>query len=195
MAFKFGPGAMVAAAFIGPGTITTATAAGAATGAGLLWAVGFSVVATLILQELALRSALVTNQDLAVLMGRLGYGHWWRWPLLILVVLAVGVGNAAYQSGNLSGAGIGLSAALGLPLSAVVTGASVIAAALILMDRYHWLEQLLVALVGVMALLFCGLAVVLMPLFLQQAPERLLPSFSPQHLTLTLALIGTTVVP
>lgn len=195
MAFKFGPGAMVAAAFIGPGTVTTATAAGAATGAGLLWAVGFSVVATLILQELALRSALVTNQDLAALMRRLGEGYWWRWPLIVLVILTVGVGNAAYQSGNLSGAGIGLSAALGLPLSVVVAGASAIAATLILLDRYQWLEQLLVALVGVMALLFCGLAVVLMPLFLQQAPERLLPSFSEQHVTLMLALIGTTVVP
>ena len=195
MAFRFGPGAMVAAAFIGPGTVTTATAAGAATGAGLLWAVGFSVVATLILQELALRSALVTNQDLATLMRRLGEGHWWRWPLLILVILAVGVGNAAYQSGNLSGAGIGLSAALGLPLSVVVAGASAVAAALILLDRYHWLEHLLVALVGIMALLFCGLAIVLMPLFLQQALERLLPSFLEQHVTLMLALIGTTVVP
>ncbi len=195
MAFRFGPGAMVAAAFIGPGTVTTATAAGATTGGGLLWAVAFSVLATLVLQELALRSALVTNMDLAALMRRLGDGHWWQMPLVLLIVLAVGVGNAAYQSGNLSGAGIGLSATLGWPPGSIVLLSALTAGALIVVGRYQWLERVLVALVGLMAVLFCGLAIILMPLFLQQPPERLLPTFSGDNLTLILALIGTTVVP
>ena len=58
MALRIGPGAMVAAAFIGPGTVTTASVAGASSGIALLWAVAFSVFATLTLQELSLRTAL-----------------------------------------------------------------------------------------------------------------------------------------
>ncbi len=56
MAFKdrlkdFGPGALVAAAFIGPGTVTTATLAGAGFGYALLWALVFATIATIILHN------------------------------------------------------------------------------------------------------------------------------------------------
>lgn len=195
MAVKFGPGAMVAAAFIGPGTLTTATAAGVATGAGLLWAVGFSVLATAVLQELSLRSALVTQRDLAHSMRALGPTPLTQWALVLLIVTAVGVGNAAYQSGNLTGAALGLNAALGLPLPWVVGLASVLAGVLIALDRYHYLERVLVGLVAVMALLFVSMAVLLLPDFLDQPVARLRPQFDSTRLTLILALIGTTVVP
>ena len=61
---NIGPGAMVAAAFIGPGTITTATIAGSSFGFTLLWAVLFSVLATLVLQEMAARLGVVSQNGL-----------------------------------------------------------------------------------------------------------------------------------
>ena len=42
---------IIAAAFIGPGTVTTAASAGAAFELRLLWALVFSTVACLVLQE------------------------------------------------------------------------------------------------------------------------------------------------
>ena len=195
MALRIGPGAMVAAAFIGPGTVTTASLAGASSGIALLWAVAFSVFATLTLQELSLRTALATQKDLATLVRDLGQGAWWGSLLVLLVILAIGGGNAAYQSGNLSGAGIGLSAALPIDFAQVVVVAAALAGLLILFDRYRWLERLLVLLVALMAVLFSGLALLLLPLLLAQSPERLVPTFSSDYLTTALALIGTTVVP
>ena len=56
---NIGPGAVIAAAFIGPGTVTTATLAGAEYGVTLLWALLFSVLATLVLQEMAARLGLL----------------------------------------------------------------------------------------------------------------------------------------
>ncbi|MDH3994286.1 MAG: divalent metal cation transporter, partial [Gammaproteobacteria bacterium] len=44
---RFGPGLLVMAAFIGPGTVTTASKAGADFGFTLIWAILFSLVATL----------------------------------------------------------------------------------------------------------------------------------------------------
>jgi len=195
MKFFLGPGAMVAAAFIGPGTLTTATAAGAATGMSLVWAICLSIIATLVLQELAVRLALATNMDLAQLIRHAGIGRWWRLPVIALVVIAIGVGNAAYQSGNLSGAAIGLSAAFPIQFDSVVMLTSAFACFLILLDQYRVLERVLVALVGIMALLFMGLAFICLPALASLESHRLMPGGSMGEVTLVLALIGTTVVP
>jgi manganese transport protein len=195
MGLRIGPGAMVAAAFIGPGTITTASVAGATTGITLIWAIAFSIFATVLLQELAVRSALTTDRDLATLIKDFGTDYWWGMPVLLLIILAVGVGNAAYQSGNLSGAGIGLSTAFGVNSGAVVLLCATVAAILIVVNRYRLLERILVVFVAAMGLLFIGLALLLAPLLWSQPDMRLLPDFSGTNLTLILALIGTTVVP
>nr|WP_237712996.1 divalent metal cation transporter [Alishewanella agri] len=60
--FRFGPATLVTAAFIGPGTVVTASLAGANFGYALLWALLFSVLATLILQEMAARLGIVTGR-------------------------------------------------------------------------------------------------------------------------------------
>ncbi|WP_286160871.1 divalent metal cation transporter, partial [Virgibacillus sp. 7505] len=57
-----GPGAIVTASFIGPGTVTTATRAGASFGFALLWAVIFSIIATIILQEMSARLGIITQK-------------------------------------------------------------------------------------------------------------------------------------
>ena len=49
---QLGPGVLVAAAFIGPGTVTACTLAGANFGYALLWALVFATLATIILQEM-----------------------------------------------------------------------------------------------------------------------------------------------
>lgn len=191
----FGPGAMVAAAFIGPGTVTTATAAGASFGLALLWAVLFSVVATLVLQELVVRSALVTGKDLAQLSHENARQSWWGWLVAVLIVIAIGLGNAAYQSGNLTGAGLGLEAALGGSREEWILAASATAAVFILRNDYRWFERLLLGLVALMALLFIGLAILLLPDIKDLPIARLRPTANIDAQTTILALIGTTVVP
>jgi Mn2+/Fe2+ NRAMP family transporter len=195
MKITLGPGAIVAAAFIGPGTIATAAAAGASSGITLLWAILLSVAATLVLQELSVRSALATNRDLAALIRLLGERQWWGAALAILVLCAIGVGNAAYQSGNLSGAGLGLGAVLPVPFAFAVIASSLVSASLILLDRYRVLERVLVILVVLMACLFIGLAVFCMPELFAMHHSLILASDASNTLTLVLALIGTTVVP
>ena len=48
-----GPGALVAAAFIGPGTVTSCSISGATAGYTLLWAMLLSVVSVIIMQSMA----------------------------------------------------------------------------------------------------------------------------------------------
>ena len=62
--YRPGPGMLVSAAFIGPGTVTACTLAGAKFGYALLWALLFATFATIILQGMASRVALVTRKGL-----------------------------------------------------------------------------------------------------------------------------------
>ena len=55
---------IITASFIGPGTVTTMTQGGAGFGYSLRWAVLFSIIATIALQEMVARLALVTNEGL-----------------------------------------------------------------------------------------------------------------------------------
>jgi manganese transport protein len=59
-----GPGAIITASFIGPGTVTTATRAGASFGFAILWAIVFSVIATIVLQEMTARLGIITQKGL-----------------------------------------------------------------------------------------------------------------------------------
>ena len=60
-----GPGILVVGSFIGPGTVTSATKAGAGYGYALLWTVVFSVIAVIVMQEMAARLGIITQNGLA----------------------------------------------------------------------------------------------------------------------------------
>ena len=104
----FGPGAMVAAAFIGPGTVTTATLAGGNFGFTLLWAVAFSVLATLVLQEMTCRLGVIGKLGLGDAIVQKTQKGGLYIPAAALVICAIFIGNAAYEAGNITGAAVGL---------------------------------------------------------------------------------------
>ena len=61
---SLGPGLIITAAFIGPGTVTTCTLAGANFGYALLWTMFFAIIATYVLQEMSGRVGLVGGMGL-----------------------------------------------------------------------------------------------------------------------------------
>ena len=61
---SFGPGFLVTAAFIGPGTVTTCSLAGAQFGYALIYALVFATITTIILQGMTGRLSLGSNHDL-----------------------------------------------------------------------------------------------------------------------------------
>ncbi|MEL6737445.1 MAG: Nramp family divalent metal transporter, partial [Pseudomonadota bacterium] len=156
-----GPGAMVTAAFIGPGTVTACTLAGANFGYALLWALLFATLATIALQEMSARLGLVTRQGLGANLASLLAASPLRWPLIILVGVALYVGNAAYEAGNLSGAALGIEAIAGegeeegkRVFTLAVAAIAVLAAGLLLAGSYQVIERVLLGLVALMTLAF-----------------------------------------
>ncbi len=194
-----GPGIMVTAAFIGPGTLTTCTLAGANFGHALLWALLFSVVATYILQEMCARLGVVTQRGLGESLRKQFTSPLPRALVIATVVGAIVVGNSAYQGGNISGASLGLQALVGdsAPFGAKVWPILIGMAALILLwtGSLQGLEWALLLLVLAMSLAF--LATFLMAdIEIGSFLSGLLVPGMPDGATLTVAaLIGTTIVP
>ena len=62
---NIGPGPLIAAAFIGPGTVTVCTLSGVGFGFALLWAMVLSIVATVVLQEMSARLGIITQKGLS----------------------------------------------------------------------------------------------------------------------------------
>lgn len=105
----FGPAILVTAAFIGPGTVLAASKAGSEYGLTLLWAVAFSVFSAIVLQEMAARLGIVTGMGLSQAIKTTFQNPILKFSILALILIAILVGNAAYQTGNVLGAASGLS--------------------------------------------------------------------------------------
>ena len=187
-----GPAWLVTAAFLGPGTLTTATLAGQATGLGLLWALVLSLALTAGLQLLLVQLVIDRRRDLGALIRETLEPPGLRWFSVILTALAIGFGNAAYQAGNLTGAALGLGAWLPLPPTLLGPGLAAMAALLLLTPLRARLEGLLLGLIAVMAAVFCLAA---LASFGAGIPPLTLTAPAGQAGALALALIGTTVVP
>jgi manganese transport protein len=192
---KFGPGLLVTAAFIGPGSIATASAAGANFGFVLLWALLFSLIATIVLQEMAARLGLVSGEGLSQALRTTFENPLLSRLAVILVVAAIGVGNAAYEAGNISGASLGLQSLTSFPvwLCALLIGG--LGALLLGTGAYKWLEPVLIFLVLAMSAVFV-LTMLLIDINLADLFRGMLTPSIPTGSAMTvIALIGTTVVP
>lgn len=192
---RLGPGLLVTAAFIGPGTIVTSSRAGASFAFTLLWAVVFSTLATAVLQEMAARLGLVTGFGLSEAMRRTFGSPASRVLALGLVALAITFGNAAYETGNLLGASLGLEIVSGLSPHLWAVAIALSAFALLASGTYRVIQNVLVALVVLMSSIFLLTAVVVRPPIGALLEGMFVPSIPEGSLLTVIALIGTTVVP
>lgn len=190
----FGPSTLVAAAFIGPGTLTTCTMVGVQTGYQLLWAMLFAIIATIILQEMAARLGFATQEGLGEAFNKQFPSGLARYLVFFLVIGAILIGNAAYEAGNISGGVLGLDLIVGeLKLWPVVIGAFCFA--LMFYGQYKWIERILISLVIVMSICFLLTAILVKPSLTDILNGFIPTSASFDHFLLIMAVIGTTVVP
>jgi len=198
MKLTIGPGALVAAAFIGPGTVTACTIAGASFGFALVWALVFATGATIVLQSMSARLGVAGRVGLGEAMVSGTDNPVLKWGAAGLVLAALFIGNAAYESGNIAGGALGLDALFTSPDGGAgkvhVLVVAAIAGAALLYGKYKVLERLLVSLVILMSLAFAASFVLVRPdmgaLF-----GGLIPAIPENGLLATIAIIGTTIVP
>ena len=197
---SLGPGSVVAAAFIGPGTITMCSIAGAQFGYSLVWALIISILITLVIQSTVVRISIVTDKPLSKLLINQFGNKYLKFLSISLLISAIFIGNAAYEAGNISGSVLGLELifdgkldVFGLNGYVILTG--LIAFLIIFFGNNKFLERILILLVLIMSVSF------IFTVFLVGVDlGELISSFNffkiPDGSLLIIAgLIGTTVVP
>ncbi|MEK9912328.1 MAG: Nramp family divalent metal transporter [Flavobacteriaceae bacterium] len=190
-------GVFIAAAFIGPGTVTTCTLAGVDFGIELLWALTISIVITYYFQEIAARLGWVLNEDLDQIIMRGIKQPLLRFAVLGLIVSSIFIGNAAYQGGNLSGTLIGLQLlsdqSISKTILMILIGLGVLT--MLWNGRFELIKRLLMLLVVLMGISFLITAIYLGPGILTLLKAAFIPTLKGSNTLMIVALVGTTVVP
>ena len=187
---------LIAAAFIGPGTVTTCLRSGILDGYNLLWALLLSVLATIILQEMAGRLGIISGKGLPELIRIEIKPTLLSQLILVVIFSAIVIGNAAYEAGNLAGASLGLESLFGSENAyyfPVLSGA--IAIGLLWIGSFRVLVRIFTILVLVMSLSFAITVFMLDPDWSRVLRGIFWPQVNSASLLNVMALIGTTVVP
>jgi NRAMP (natural resistance-associated macrophage protein)-like metal ion transporter len=200
---NIGPGPLVAAAFIGPGTVTLCTIAGVNFGYALLWAMVLSIVATVVLQEMSARLGIISQKGLSEIIRTEIKNPLLKGLSIVLILSAIVIGNAAYEAGNISGGVLGLEAVLGqysinlgsFSLNYFSVAIGLVAFILLYIGNYKVLEKALVSLVILMSIAFMVTAIMTKPNLIDVFKGVFVPKFPKNSIFTIIGLIGTTVVP
>ena len=193
---EIGPGILIAAAFIGPGTVTLCTIAGVSYGFSLIWALVLSIFATIFLQELSLRVGLVTKMNVAEVISKSIKSIYLNKFLIVLIVSSILIGNAAYEAGNITGASLGISGIINYEaINNIPLFIGIIAFVILYQGNYKIIERSLIILVLLMSLSFFLTAIITRPDISALLAGIFTPKVNEKSILIVLGLIGTTVVP
>ncbi len=185
---------VISAAFIGPGTVTTAVTAGSQFGIDLLWCVVFATIACILLQEVSARITIATglsfSQAIQVKFGE-PKGFWLKWVVGVSVIL----GCAAYEAGNILGAVSGISLLIDGNGKILTILISITSALVLWSNRAKWISWLMTLLVAMMGLAFLMLALKGNLNVTDIMIKSFVPSWPQGSELIVLGLVGTTIVP
>lgn len=186
---------VLSAAFIGPGTITTAASAGTGYGFTLLWTLVFATLACIVLQEASARLTIASGKNLGQAML-----HRFQDSALgkftgYLVLASILLGCAAYEAGNILGGVAGASLIMNIPGVILTLGIGAVAFLLLWFGSTKIIAQTLGIIVAVMGICFLSTAIIMEPSLGMIFGSAFTPTLPSGSELLVIGLIGTTVVP
>ena len=195
LAAFLGPGYLVAVGYMDPGNWATSLAGGSKFGYALLFIALLSNIMAILLQALCARLAVATGRDLAQAC-RDSYPRPVGWVLWLLAELAI----VATDLAEVIGTAIGLNLLFGIPLElgVIITAFDVFLILYLQNKGFRWVEAMVIALIGVIAVCFLLQIAMADPDWGQVirgfAPTTQLVT-NPDMLYLALGIIGATVMP
>ena len=199
----FGPGPLIAAAFMGPGTVTLCSLAGAKFGMSLLWTIIIAILIAIILQSMAIKVSILAKKNLTQAIKEELKNPIVKNLVLGLILIAIIFGNTAYEAGNISGTILGIETLLGefkfnlgyISFNFYSLAIGIIAASLLWTGKYKIIQGFLIGLVIIMSISFLATVFFTKP-SIRDIISGLLSFEIPKGSLLTIiGLIGTTIVP
>lgn len=182
---------VISAAFIGPGTLSTAAAAGASFDFQLIWALCFATVACIVLQEMAARITIASGKEIGDTLKNVNGKPSW---LIYFIAFGVILGCAAYEAGNILGAIAGITLMFDFNRHLLTLFLGLICGGLLWWGSVRVIANILGAVVAVMGMAFIFVAIQI-DLDKVSLARGFIPSMPDGAEWLVLGLIGTTIVP
>ena len=194
---KLGTSSIVVAAFVGPGTVLTCILAGLEFGYELGWVLVFATIAVFVLQSFTAGTGILAGKGIGEAVFEVATTPFKRIWMFGIIILGLGIGCAAFESGNLAGAssGLGILFSTGSRTHYLIfTVVVAVLAAILLTFKVKKVIQVLGVFVAIMGGVFIfGLFVV--PIEWDEALKGLItPVVSFDNTYTVIALVGTTVV-
>lgn len=187
----WGPSAMIAAAIIGPGTVTTVSVAGADHGYKVAWVlvaaclIGYALNRPVITWTMATGTSMLegTREEISSLWAKILFIGLW-------------IGALAFQAGNFTGAALALKfVAPGVPMTFWVALLSALALVIAWIGVYKLIENINRTIIILLVVAFCITAITAIPEAGGFVPRGFTFQVPDNDFWLVLALVGTILVP
>jgi manganese transport protein len=185
-----GPGFLVTLGFIDPGNWATNIAGGSNYAYELLWVITLSTIMLILLQHLAAKLGIITGRSLAANI-RSHFHPWLSWFFGITIILAC----IATDLAEYLGAALGFQILLGIPLAIGAPLTVVFVITLVLGQRYHSLERMLVVFLAVIAACYLVELVIVKPDWGLAAVSAFRPKVSSDSILIAMGMLGAVVMP
>ena len=185
-----GPGFLVTVGFIDPGNWATNIEGGARFGYDLLWVITLSTVMLIVIQHMAAKLGIATGKSLAV-----NIRENFRRPVAMFLGVTIVLACVATDVAELIGGAIGFQLLFGFPLwlGALVT--VFLEVFLIVSQRYHRIEMIIMGFLGIIGLCYIAEVVIVKPDWATLAPAMVVPKVNRASIYTAMAILGAVVMP
>jgi manganese transport protein len=185
-----GPGFLVTVGFIDPGNWATNIEGGSQFGYQLLWVITLSTLMLIIIQHMAAKLGIATGKSLAV-----NIRERFPAPVSALLGLTIVLACAATDMAELIGGAIGFNLLLGLPLWAGALLTVFLKVFLVVSQRYHRLETIIIGFLGIIACCYLIELVIVKPDWAAVLPSIVIPHVNRSNIYVAMAILGAVVMP
>ena len=185
-----GPGFLVTVGFIDPGNWATNIEGGSKFAYELLWVITLSTIILIVIQNMAAKLGIATGKSLAVNIKN-GFSPMVAGGVGITVVLAC----VATDVAELLGGAIGFNLLFGMPLwmGALIT--IVLEVFLIVSQRYHRLEVIIIFFLGIIAFCYVIEVIIVKPDWGLLLPSLVVPRVNSSSIYIAMGMLGAVVMP
>jgi manganese transport protein len=189
--FSFlGPGFLVTVGFIDPGNWATNIEGGSRFGYELLWVITLSTIMLIVIQNMAAKLGIATGKSLAV-----NIRERFSPPVSAFLGLTIVLACVATDVAELLGGAIGFNLLFGMPLWAGALLTVFFEVFLIVSQRYHRIEAIIMGFLGIIGLCYLLEIVIVKPDWAVLAPSVVIPSVNRGSIYVAMAILGAVVMP
>jgi manganese transport protein len=185
-----GPGFIVTVGFIDPGNWATNIEGGSRFGYNLLWVITLSTIMLIVIQHMAAKLGIATGKSLAV-----NIREHFAPPTVAFLGITIVLACIATDVAELIGGAIGFNLLFGLPLWAGALLTILLEVFLIVSQRYHRLEAIIMGFLGIIGLCYITEILIVKPDWAALAPSILIPSVDRSSIYVAMAILGAVVMP